>query len=120
MLSAVLPLVAAAMLSIDTVLASSPEIVPTNGMGVGVGTGPPGDGIMRICVSIPLTTSPCFAAGLPMVMSVARRLTLGKEFVGTRLRYMLDDALANRLIIGHSLFLEGFEPAPQTPMVTAA
>ncbi len=83
MLSAVLPLVAAAMLSIDTVLASSPEIVPTNGMAVGVGTGPAGDGIIRICVSIPLTTSPFFAAGLPMLdVSVARCLAAGKGFVG--------------------------------------
>jgi hypothetical protein len=80
MLSAVLPLVAAAMLSIDTLPASSPEIVPTNGIGVGVGTGPAGDGIMRTCVSIPLTLSPCFAAGLPMVEAiVAYYASFGKR-----------------------------------------
>src|SRR5215203_152195 len=69
-LVAVEPTTAAGLPSMLTSLASEPSSVPTNGCGRGVGTGPPGDGIITMCVSVAITLSPCFAAGLPMVPSL--------------------------------------------------
>jgi hypothetical protein len=49
-LSATLPLVAAATFSIITSGLSSLLRIPLKGIGVGGGTGPPGDGTIRMCV----------------------------------------------------------------------
>src|SRR5262249_19160246 len=74
-LSAVLPSVAAGLFSMSTLLLRLPERTPLNGIGVGVGTGPPGDGIMITCVSMATILSPCFAAGLPMASRVSPLLS---------------------------------------------
>ena len=67
MFVAVEPCTAAAMPPMKTSLDSDPSSMPTNGLGSGVGTGPPGDGIMTMCVSVAITWSPCFAAGCPIL-----------------------------------------------------
>jgi hypothetical protein len=41
-------------------------IDPMKGEGSGVGTGPPGDGIMTMCVSTALTCEACEATGWPI------------------------------------------------------
>ena len=38
-----------------TLLLSPPDSLPENGIGIGVGAGPPGEGIMTMCVSSPTT-----------------------------------------------------------------
>ena len=58
-----LPIIAAGMFSIITLGLQLPVIIPLNGIGVGVGTGPPGLGTMMMWVSWPMTWSPCLAAG---------------------------------------------------------
>src|SRR5215470_17459348 len=46
-----------------------PEVsLPENGSGVGVGTGPPGDGTSTMWMSVPVTGSPCRAAGCGMCL----------------------------------------------------
>ncbi len=40
------------------------------GLGRGVGTGPPGVGIISMWMSVATTLSPCFAAGCPMGLLV--------------------------------------------------
>src|SRR5262249_10192846 len=57
------------------------ESWPLNGIGVGVGTGPPGDGIMITCVSTPTTLSPSFAAGTP----IATKLLTHRRVQSSRL-----------------------------------
>ena len=51
-LVAVLPAVAAGMPMILTVGERLPSIIPAKGWGRGVGTGPPGDGTMTMCMSM--------------------------------------------------------------------
>lgn len=60
---AVLPTTAAGWPPITTFVLQPPVIVPANGWGSGVGTGPPGLGIMMMWTSVPTTLSPIFAAG---------------------------------------------------------
>lgn len=60
---AVLPTIAAGWPPITTFVLQPPVIVPANGWGSGVGTGPPGLGIMMMWTSVPTTLSPIFAAG---------------------------------------------------------
>src|SRR5712692_9490463 len=72
-LVAVLFRVAAAMPMILTSLLRLPSRMPLNGCGIGVGTGPPGDGIMMMWVSTPTIWSPCLAAGWPMSVQLNRR-----------------------------------------------
>ena len=65
-LVAVLSAVAAAAPPILTDVESALSRTPEKGWGRGVGTGPPGDGTMTMCVSTATTWSPCFAAGFPI------------------------------------------------------
>src|SRR5690242_13410243 len=65
-LVAVLPWVAAGLPSMLTSALRAPSSCPTKGWGSGVGTGPPGVGIITMWMSVPTTWSPCFAAGLAM------------------------------------------------------
>jgi hypothetical protein len=51
----VLPTVAAGMPAIITLVLHPPVIMPANGLGSGVGTGPQGEGIMKMWVSVPTT-----------------------------------------------------------------
>src|SRR5689334_6954562 len=57
---------------IFTSLLRLPSRMPLKGWGKGVGTGPPGDGIMMIWVSTPTIWSPCLAAGWPMSVQLHR------------------------------------------------
>src|SRR5688572_9611564 len=68
-LVAVLPTVAAGWPPINTFVLQPPVIVPANGCGSGVGTGPPGDGMLTMWTSVPTTLSPIFAAGLTVFPS---------------------------------------------------
>src|SRR5207237_1071434 len=67
---AVLLTVAAASPSMFTSELSEPSMMPVNGCGVGVGTGPPGVGTRMMCVSVAVTWSLCLAAGCPISTSV--------------------------------------------------
>src|SRR5258708_21746549 len=69
---AVLFRVAAAMPMILTSLLRLPSIMRLNGCGRGVGTGPPGDGIIMMWVSTPTIWSPCLAAGWPISVQLDR------------------------------------------------
>jgi len=51
-LMAVLPRVAAGFDSMSTLVLQLPEMMPTNGIGVGVGTGPAGEGTRMTWVSV--------------------------------------------------------------------
>src|SRR5512139_1099958 len=63
-LVAVLPTTAAGWPPMNTSVLHPPVIVPAKGWGSGVGTGPPGLGIITMWVSVPTTLSPILAAGL--------------------------------------------------------
>ena len=60
------PTTAAGWPAISTLLTSPELIVPLNGCGSGVGTGPPGEGTMTMWVSTPTTVAAPFAAGWPI------------------------------------------------------
>jgi hypothetical protein len=61
---AMLSTVAAGFPSMKTSVLRPAVSVPLKGMGVGVGTGPPGEGTIRMWVSVAMILSPCLAAGL--------------------------------------------------------
>src|SRR5579859_3355607 len=71
-LVAVLLSVAACMPMILTSFDRLPSMMPLNGCGSGVGTGPPGDGIITMWVSTPTIWSPCLAAGWPISVQLHR------------------------------------------------
>ena len=60
-LSSIVMLLPMLTVSVPPLISTSVESAvincPTNGNGVGVGTGPPGDGTNRMCVSVPVTGS---------------------------------------------------------------
>ena len=62
---ATLPCTATGCPSTKTSLLRASVRTPENGSGIGVGTGPPGDGTRTTCVSMPTTLSPSLAAGTP-------------------------------------------------------
>jgi hypothetical protein len=66
---AMLPTVAAGILAMNTVGLRFWLITPLKGCGSGVGTGGPGGaGTSTMCISTPVIVSPCFAAGIPMII----------------------------------------------------